>query len=38
MSGAAALIVLHSLTDLLGLAAPATHGTGALLRIGGARR
>jgi sulfate permease, SulP family len=31
MSGAAALIALHSLTDLLGLAAPAKHGTGALL-------
>src|SRR5438445_104357 len=31
MSGAAALIVLHALVDLLGLAAPATHGTGALL-------
>ena len=31
MSGAAALIALHSLTDLLGLAAPATHGSGALL-------
>jgi SulP family sulfate permease len=31
MSGAAALIVLHSLVDLLGLAAPATHGTAALL-------
>jgi SulP family sulfate permease len=31
MSGAAALIVVHSLTDLLGLAAPAQHGAGALL-------
>jgi SulP family sulfate permease len=31
MSGAAALIVLHALVDLLGLPAPATHGTGALL-------
>ena len=31
MSGAAALIALHALTDLLGLAAPAKHGTGALL-------
>jgi len=31
MSGAAALILLHSLIDLLGLAAPATHGTVALL-------
>jgi SulP family sulfate permease len=31
MSGAAALIVLHALADLLGLAAPATHGSGALL-------
>jgi sulfate permease, SulP family len=31
MSGAAALIVLHSLTDLLGLKAPGQHGTGALL-------
>ena len=31
MSGAAALIALHSLIDLLGLAAPAAHGTGALL-------
>jgi len=31
MSGAAALIVVHALTDLLGLAAPATHETGALL-------
>jgi SulP family sulfate permease len=31
MSGAAALIVVHSLTDLLGLAAPVRHGTGALL-------
>ena len=30
-SGAAALIGLHSLTDLLGLAAPARPGTGALL-------
>ena len=31
MSGAALLIALHSLTDLLGLAAPAEHGTAALL-------
>ncbi|MEP7303505.1 MAG: SulP family inorganic anion transporter, partial [Caldimonas sp.] len=31
-SGAAALIVLHSLTDLLGLAAPADHRVGPLLR------
>ena len=31
MSGAAALIALHALTDLLGLAPPAAHGTGALL-------
>ena len=31
MSGAAALIVLHSLTDLLGLPTPLKHGTGALL-------
>jgi sulfate permease, SulP family len=31
MSGAAALIVVHSLTDLLGLPAPVQHGTGALL-------
>ena len=31
MSGAAALIVLHALVDLLGLGAPAMHGTGALL-------
>lgn len=31
MTGAAALIALHSLTDLLGLAAPEKHGTGALL-------
>ena len=31
MTGAAALIAVHSLTDLFGLAAPATHGTGALL-------
>jgi len=30
MTGAAALILVHSLTDLLGLPAPATHGTGAL--------
>jgi len=30
-SGAAALIVLHSLTDLLGLPTPLKHGTGALL-------
>ena len=30
-SGAAALIGLHALIDLLGLAAPAQHGTGALL-------
>jgi SulP family sulfate permease len=30
-SGAAALIALHSLTDLLGLARPAQHGTGAVL-------
>ena len=30
-SGAAALIALHSLTDLLGLPAPGQHGTGALL-------
>lgn len=30
MTGAAALIAVHSLTDLLGLAAPAQHGTGAL--------
>ena len=30
MSGAAALIALHSLTDLLGLAAPSTHGLLAL--------
>ncbi|HWH84638.1 MAG TPA: SulP family inorganic anion transporter [Burkholderiaceae bacterium] len=31
MTGAAALIVLHALTDLLGLPGPAAHGTGALL-------
>lgn len=31
MSGAAALIVLHATTDLIGLAAPQQHGTGALL-------
>src|SRR5260221_4957598 len=31
MSGAAALIVLHSLTDLFGLPTPLAHGTGALL-------
>ncbi|MES1162488.1 MAG: SulP family inorganic anion transporter, partial [Rhizobacter sp.] len=31
MSGAAALIVLHSLTDLFGLPTPLKHGTGALL-------
>ena len=31
MSGAALLIALHSLTELLGLAAPAQHGTAALL-------
>jgi SulP family sulfate permease len=31
MSGAAVLIALHSLVDLLGLAAPERHGTGALL-------
>lgn len=31
MSGAAALIVLHTLTDLLGLPTPLKHGTGALL-------
>ena len=31
MSGAAALIALHSLSDLFGLAAPEKHGTGALL-------
>ena len=31
MSGAAALIAAHSLTDLLGLPAPAQHGTGVLL-------
>ena len=31
MTGAAALILLHSLTDLLGLGAPAKHGTGVLL-------
>ena len=31
MSGAAALIAVHALTDLLGLPAPAEHGTGALL-------
>ena len=30
-SGAAALIAVHSLTDLFGLPAPASHGTGALL-------
>jgi sulfate permease, SulP family len=30
MSGAAALIAVHSMTDLLGLPAPPTHGTGAL--------
>jgi len=30
MSGAAALIAVHSLTDLLGLPPPAQHGTGAL--------
>ncbi|HWI11394.1 MAG TPA: SulP family inorganic anion transporter, partial [Burkholderiaceae bacterium] len=30
MSGAAALIAVHSLTDLLGLPAPETHATGAL--------
>ena len=32
MSGAAALIALHSLPDLLGLAAPAAHGIAALVR------
>ena len=32
MSGAAALIAVHSLTDLLGLSSPAKHGTGALLQ------
>jgi SulP family sulfate permease len=42
MSGAALLIVLHSLVDLLGLAAPGTHAAGALLahlatQIGAAR-
>ncbi len=31
MCGAAALIALHALTDLFGLASPAQHGTGALL-------
>jgi sulfate permease, SulP family len=31
MTGAAALIAVHSLTDLLGLAAPSQHGTVALL-------
>jgi SulP family sulfate permease len=31
-SGAAALIALHALTDLIGLAAPAEHGTRALLQ------
>ena len=31
MTGAAALIALHSLTDFFGLAAPALHGTGGLL-------
>jgi SulP family sulfate permease len=31
MSGAAALIVLHALADLLGLAAPSSHGSGALV-------
>ena len=31
MSGAAALIALHALTDLLGLAAPAAHGSAALV-------
>jgi SulP family sulfate permease len=31
MSGAAALIAVHALTDLIGLAPPAQHGTGALL-------
>ena len=30
MTGAAALIAVHSLTDLLGLASPEKHGTGAL--------
>ena len=30
MTGAAALIVVHALTDLMGLAAPEKHGTGAL--------
>jgi SulP family sulfate permease len=42
MSGAAALIAVHSLTDLLGLPSPATRGTGDLLvhigeQIGAAR-
>ncbi|MEO5734791.1 MAG: SulP family inorganic anion transporter [Rubrivivax sp.] len=32
MTGAAVLIVLHSLADLFGLPAPAQHGTGSLLR------
>jgi SulP family sulfate permease len=31
MSGAAALIAVHSLTDLLGMSSPDKHGTGALL-------
>ncbi|MEP7294786.1 MAG: SulP family inorganic anion transporter [Burkholderiales bacterium] len=31
MTGAALLIVLHALIDLMGLAAPASHGTGVLL-------
>ncbi len=31
MTGAAALILVHALTDLLGLPAPQQHGTGALL-------
>ena len=31
MTGAAALIALHALTDLLGLPGPVNHGTGALL-------
>ncbi|MGH8797608.1 MAG: SulP family inorganic anion transporter, partial [Caldimonas sp.] len=31
MSGAAALIVVHALSDLFGLAAPAAHGSGAVL-------
>src|SRR5690242_1881479 len=30
-SGAAALIALHAITDLVGIAAPSAHGTGALL-------